>query len=110
MLVEKKLSVYFNTVETNTFTYCAKVIDDVIEKMKSYDCNEMYSAETGECVSLSDFCRMLGILTGLTNMTEIYYADFPTEEEPYMDKECASYDDCRQCSSYDPHNDICKRQ
>ena len=81
MIVHKTIEVALNIWETKTCEEMATIIEDIIDKMKENNCNQMYSMHTGECVSLSEFRRVLGIITGLTNMTEIYHIDYPQTED-----------------------------
>lgn len=81
MLTHKTIEIAFNVYEEKICEDMAKIIEDIIDEMKEFDCNEMYSTNTGECVSLSEFRRTLGIITGLTNMTEIYHIDYPKTED-----------------------------
>lgn len=49
----------------------AKLIDTTRNTMRAYGCDLMYNTQTGECVTLDEFDRIAGILSGLANMDEI---------------------------------------
>ena len=49
----------------------AKQIDKTRNMMRGYDCDLMYNTQTGECITLDEFDRLAGILSGLANMDEI---------------------------------------
>lgn len=49
----------------------ARLIDETRNTMRACGCDLMYNTQTGECVELSEFDRLAGILGGLANMDEI---------------------------------------
>ena len=49
----------------------ARLINETRETMRAYDCNLMYNTYTGECITLDEFDRLAGILSGLAEMDEI---------------------------------------
>lgn len=58
--------------EDKLFNECNEAIVQIVNLMKSLDCNEMISELTGEVVTLEDLMRMRGILGGLPIMTTMY--------------------------------------
>lgn len=49
----------------------AKLIDKTREIMRAHNCDLMYNTYTGECITLNEFDRLAGILSGLADMDEI---------------------------------------
>lgn len=49
----------------------AKLIDKTRDIMRAHNCDLMYNTQTGECITLNEFDRLAGILSGLADMDEI---------------------------------------
>lgn len=49
----------------------AKLVDKTRDIMRAHNCNLMYNTQTGECITLNEFDRLAGILSGLADMDEI---------------------------------------
>lgn len=49
----------------------AQLVDKTREVMRGYECDLMYNTQTGECITLDEFDRLAGILSGLADMDEI---------------------------------------
>ena len=49
----------------------AKLIDKTRDIMRAHNCDLMYNTQTGECITLDEFDRLAGILSGLAEMDEI---------------------------------------
>ena len=113
MKVEKdKIRISFNQYEEDIIEEIIPVFQHIYDTMKYHDCNIMLNEDTGECILLRDFGRVLGILSGLTEMTEIlfdereqnneanrwYYDDTrETKTNDWRHCECEYYDDCEEC-------------
>ena len=49
----------------------ANLIDETRDIMRACECDLMYNTQTGECITLDEFDRLAGILSGLAKMDEI---------------------------------------
>lgn len=73
MFIFNKSFLIETTVEEDkVFEKCYDIIDEITNTLMQYECNEMIADETGEVITLDDFRRMKGILSGLPIMTRMY--------------------------------------
>lgn len=73
MTIFKKSFPIVTTIEEDRiFEKCYEIVDDIIDILIQYECDEMIADETGEVITLDDFRRMKGILSGLPIMTRMY--------------------------------------
>lgn len=73
MIIFKKSFPIVTTMEEDkVFEKCYEIIDEITNTLMQYECDEMIADETGEVITLDDFRRMKGILSGLPIMTRIY--------------------------------------
>ena len=61
----------YDDMEEHIITIMNEIIDNTRETMRKSGCNLMYNTQTGECVTLDEFDRFAGILSGLADMDEI---------------------------------------
>ena len=72
-ITNKDIAIKMQKSEKELFEKCYNIIDDIVEQMAFYNCNEMMNTKTGEVITKEDFARMKGILSGLPNMNIMYY-------------------------------------
>ena len=63
--------VRYTDYEEKIISLMTMVVEDTRTVMRSQGCDLMYNTQTGECVTLDEFDRIAGILSGLSDMDEI---------------------------------------
>lgn len=71
-IFDKSYPITTTIEEDNIFEKCYDVISEIIDVLEQNGCDEMIADETGEVITLFDFRRMKGILSGLPIMTRMY--------------------------------------
>ena len=61
----------FDDSEEYVFEIVDRVMDNIRTTMRTNNCDLMYNTQTGECITLDEFDRLAGILSGLADMDEI---------------------------------------
>ena len=61
----------FTDTEDYIIDDMSKIVSEIRYTMRKSGCDLMYNTQTGECITLDEFDRMSGILSGLADMDEI---------------------------------------
>ena len=72
LIFDKSFPIETTVEEDKIFEKCYEIIDEITHTLMQYECDEMIADETGEVITLNDFRRTKGILSGLPIMTRMY--------------------------------------
>lgn len=68
----ESIPISINETDEEFIMNCYDVINSIVSDMEDFKCDEMMSLENGDVVTISEFRRMLGILSSMPFMNVMY--------------------------------------